>query len=121
MQSDHADVSYDSTPEVSGFLELGNVLVFVQLIHRPMRTSCTKTQTLLNSRIPDTSADILTYEDVHAVFVKVIEKVCLLRLVDAGEHVLRVEECAYDAHELDGAAHFGVRVADHLLDYHVHQ
>ena len=67
------------------------------------------------------AADIRTYEDVHAVFVKVVEEVGLLRFVDAGEHVLRVEERPNDAHELDGAPHLGVGVADHLLNYHVHQ
>ena len=35
-------------PEVSGILELGNVWVFVQLIHRPMRT---KNQLYKNSNI----------------------------------------------------------------------
>ena len=42
-----------SSPEVSGILDLGNV--FVQPIHRPMRTkiSCTKTQTIPNA--PDIS------------------------------------------------------------------
>ena len=42
-----------------GSLKLGNVWVFVQLIHRPMRTkiSCTKTQTLPNSRIADASGN----------------------------------------------------------------
>ena len=67
------------------------------------------------------AAGVRTYEDVHAVFVKVVEEVGLLRFVDAGEHVLRVEEGPNDAHELDGAAHLGVGVADHLLNYHVHQ
>ena len=44
--------------EVSVILELGNVWVFILLIHRPMSTknSCTKIQTLPNSRIPATSA-----------------------------------------------------------------
>ena len=40
-----------------GSLKLGNVWVFVQLIHRPSGTkiSCTKTQTLFNLRLPISS------------------------------------------------------------------
>ena len=57
--------------EISGILELGNVWVFVQLIHRPMRTKnqLYKTQTLPNSWIPDTSA----HHRHHKVTVTVSE------------------------------------------------
>ena len=53
-----------SSTEVSGIPELGNLWVLVQLIHRPMRTKnqLYKTQTLHNSRIPDTSVHQTIYE-----------------------------------------------------------
>ena len=36
--------------------------------------------------------DELTNKDMHAVFVEVVEEVCLLRLVDGGEHVFWVQQ-----------------------------
>ena len=48
-----------------------------------------------------------------------IEEISLLRLVDAGQHVLGVQQGADDAHQLDRGAH--VCVADHALDDDVHQ
>ena len=56
---------------------------------------------------------------VHAMFVEMIEEISLLRLVEAGQHVLGVQQGADDAHQLHGGPH--VCVADHALDYNVHQ
>ena len=42
---------------------------------------------------------------VHAVLVEVVEEVSLLRLVDAGQHVLRVQQCPDYAHQLHSSAH----------------
>ena len=41
---------------------------------------------------------------VHAVLVEVVEEVSLLRLVDAGQHVLRVQQCPDYAHQLHSSA-----------------
>ena len=54
-------------PELIGSFKLGNVLVFLQQIHRPTRTkiSCTKTQTLPNLRLPISSGNYLeVYQSV---------------------------------------------------------
>ena len=53
------------------------------------------------------------------MFVEMVEEVSLLRLVDASQHVLGVQEGADDAHQLDRGPH--VCVADHALDDDVHQ
>ena len=53
------------------------------------------------------------------MFVEMVEEVSLLRLVDAGQHVLGVQERPDDAHQLDRGSH--VCIADHALDDNVHQ
>ena len=53
------------------------------------------------------------------MFVEMVEEISLLRLVDAGQHVFRVQQSPDYAHQLDGSSH--VCVADHALDDNVHQ
>ena len=55
------------------------------------------------------------------MFVKVVEEVCFLGLVNTGHHVLRIQEGPDDAHKLHCAAHLGIGVDSHLLDNNVHQ
>ena len=54
-----------SSPKLTGSLKPGNVLVFVQLIHRPMgqKISCTKTQTFPNLRLPISSEDKIKIQE----------------------------------------------------------
>ena len=42
----------------------------------------------------------LTYENVHAMLVEVVEEVGLLGLVDGGEHVFRVKKHSDDVCQL---------------------
>ena len=58
---------------------------------------------------------------MHAVLVEVVEEVRLLAFVNRRQHVLGVEEHPDDVRQLNGVAHFRVRVAVHLLDDHVHE
>ncbi len=63
----------------------------------------------------------LTDEEMHVVFVEVVEEVRLLWLVDGRQHVLGVQQHPDDVGQLDSVAHFRIGVAIHLLDDYAHQ